>query len=131
MPRGNGRAGPFLAPCRARAYTGAVKERSEGTTLVFVPSGDLGEAECARVEALAAERKAKAAVLDLSEATYLSSQGVGILLALQSRLAALKCLLILAAPTPLVRRILHQAGLAGLLPVHPTLEAALASTSGR
>ena len=104
-----------------------MQERFEDGVLILAPTGDLEEPDCARTEASASERKARAVLLDLSASDYLSSQGIGILLALQARLAPLPCSLLLAAPTPLLRRLLHQAGLASILPLHASVEAALAS----
>lgn len=95
--------------------------------LVVRVEGGIDEACGVRVADLAASPQgaaAKGVILDLAGLDYLSSQGVAVLLKLQTALAARKRTLALASPTPLVRRILHQAGLAGILPIHSTVEVA-------
>ncbi len=99
-----------------------MKQRLAGSVLVLTPAGEPAEADFAGIDALSVGHKG--VVLDLSEVPYLSSQGVVALLGLQARL---KCPFVLAAPAPLVKRILHQAGIASVLPLHASVEAALAS----
>lgn len=94
--------------------------------LVCRPQGDLDEVLLADLTALAAGPQsagAKGLILDLTETAYISSQGVAGLLKLQASLGARQCPLRLAAPSPLVRRILYQAGVAAAIPVFATVDA--------
>ena len=95
--------------------------------LVVRVEGPIDEACGARVADLASSSQgaaAKGVILDLAGLDYLSSLGVAVLLKLQTALAVRKRTLAIASPTPLVRRILHQAGIAGILPIHSTVDAA-------
>ena len=98
-----------------------------GLALVCRPEGDLDESAEARIAELAAAPEAsgaRAVVLDMGGTTYISSRGVAALLKLQSDLSARKRALSLAAPSPLVRRILYQAGISAAVPIHLTVEEA-------
>ena len=92
--------------------------------LVCRPEGELDEATGQRIADLASSQAPRKVVLDLSETSYLSSQGISALLLLQTQLAGQKRSLALAAPSPLVRRILHQAGIAGVVPILTNMEGA-------
>jgi len=119
---------PRLAPLQRAPYTAdmALEHHREGAALVFRPEGDVGEDLLKEVSGILAEAPTGRVVLDLSATPYLSSQGISLLLALQARLAASSCVLALAAPSPLVRRILHQAGIAGVVPLHANVAEARA-----
>ena len=100
--------------------------QQHGRLLVCRPEGDLDEAAVSRIaEALKAEgTQPKGVVLDMAGTSYISSQGVAALLKFQTALAERKRSLALAAPPPLVKRILYQAGVASAIPVHTTVEEA-------
>ena len=89
-----------------------------GLALVCRPEGDLDESAEARIAELAAAPEAsgaRAVVLDMGGTTYISSRGVASLLRLQSDLTA---------PSPLVRRILFQAGVVAAMSIYFTVEEA-------
>ncbi len=62
--------------------------------------------------------------LDLSGIEYVSSAGLRVFLSAAKRLQQVQGKLSLAAPTPQVRQLFEMAGLAGVLPVFDTVEAA-------
>ena len=108
-----------------------IRHEIRGAHLVCRPQGEMDEAAAGRLAALLATAPLaapKKVVLDLESVAYISSQGIAALLKLQTDLSAHKRDLSLAAPTPLVRRILYQAGLASALPIHLTVEAACGET---
>jgi anti-anti-sigma factor len=100
-----------------------------GKVLVCSPEGDVDEATVHLIAELAASPHAgwsHALILDMGAATYISSQGVASLLKLQTDLALQKRHISLASPSPLVKRILYQAGVASAMAIHATVEAACA-----
>ncbi|MEW6357533.1 MAG: anti-sigma factor antagonist [Planctomycetota bacterium] len=66
-------------------------------------------------------------VLDMEETTYLGSSGLGLLLALYSRVKELNGEIKLAAPNQLTRDAMHFFGLIPILEVHDTVDAAVAA----
>ena len=98
-----------------------------GQDLVCRPEGDFDESTGPGIAAAAAAPESasvRAVILDMGATTYISSSGVAALLKLQADLAAGKRALSLAAPSPLVRRILYQAGVSTAVPIHLTVEEA-------
>lgn len=125
---------PSLAHAASAVYT-AVRNAMEiphkvcGRVLVCSPEGDVDEATLCSIAELAASSHADCAhalILDMGAATYISSQGVASLLKLQTDLALRKRHVALAAPPPLVKRILYQAGIASAMTIHATVEDACA-----
>ena len=100
-----------------------------GKVLVCSPEGDVDEATVRSIAELAASSHAgwsHALILDMGAATYISSQGVASLLKLQTDLALQKRHIALASASPLVKRILYQAGIASAMAIHATVEDACA-----
>ena len=107
---------------------GLTHTMSDGV-MVCHPEGDLDDAAVRNLSELVASdsvSRGPGMVLDLAAATYVSSQGVAGLLKLQALLAERKRSLAVANPSPLVRRILYQAGVAQAIPIHPDVAAACA-----
>ncbi len=103
----------------------ALPHSVRGKVLVCSPEGDVDEATVRGIADLAAAPHtgwSHVLILDMGSATYISSQGVASLLKLQTALALQKRHIALASPSPLVKRILYQAGIASAMAIHATVE---------
>lgn len=69
-------------------------------------------------------------VVDLAAVTFLCSAGLGMLVKASKSLHERGGGLVLARPQPSIARLLRMVGLSGVLPVHPTVEAAAAALAG-
>lgn len=82
-------------------------------------SGSLDVSGAAKIEAALHEacRSAPFMVVDLAEVSFLSSQGVRILVAAAKSLAGRKGKLILCSPTPSVEKVLKTIGATEIIPI--------------
>ena len=96
---------------------------------VFALPSDVTTERVEEIEpALAAEiAGADRLVVDLGVVTFLCSAGLGMLVKASKQLHERGGGLALARPTPAIARLLRMVGLAGVLPVHPSVEAAVAA----
>jgi anti-anti-sigma factor len=109
-----------------------VLERRSGALVVRL----FGEIDLSNAEAVDAELTAglgsgrEPIVVDLSELAYVDSAGIRLLFQLGERLGAEEREFRLAVPeTVAVRRILHVSGIESVLPIHPSVESALATVT--
>ncbi len=65
-------------------------------------------------------------VIDLSQAAFLDSSGLGALVATSNRARARGCRVFLADPTPIVTRVLEMSALDKVWPIYRTVQDALA-----
>jgi anti-sigma B factor antagonist len=108
-----------------------VEERWHDTTVVLLCFGQIDMVTAPLVEEalVAAQTKQPSAViLDLSAVDFLASIGMGLLIATQDRLAP-EVGFAVVADGPGTSRPLTLIGVADQINMHPTLEAALASTA--
>ena len=104
-------------------------ERLNGACVVRVRGDlDLGTHEQLG-ERLVAEADGGPLIVDLSECDFIDSSGIRALL-LGMRANSEGAGLTIAAPTSQVQRILEMTGLRGAIPVHASVEAALAEATG-
>jgi anti-sigma B factor antagonist len=66
-------------------------------------------------------------VVDLSEVDFCDSSGLAVLIRIRNRLDGLAGELMLAAPTPIVNRVLEVSGLTDVFGVYPSVAAARAA----
>jgi len=106
--------------------------QTHGEALVLKVAGDIGIATAPQVtEVVVAmlERRPAAVVVDLSEASFLSSAGLAALVDLHRRATPHTRFRVVASES-VVLRPLELSGLIELLTVRPTLEEALAADEG-
>ncbi len=106
-----------------------VKARVSGTLAVVMVAGDLDAATAAifreRLQSVIADG-ARRLVLDLRRVTFIESVALGVIIAVRKHLGGGEkslCVVLDQAQTS-IRKIFKVTGLDGVLPVHPTPEAA-------
>jgi anti-sigma B factor antagonist len=109
------------------AENGATFERGDRAgerTLLVSGEIDLATAPQFRLELEALGLEAHSpAVVDLAGVTFLDSSGISALLAARQELAGTDVTLVLAGPSPQVRRVLEMTGVDGLFEIRDTAEA--------
>ncbi|MHB1585181.1 MAG: STAS domain-containing protein [Acidimicrobiales bacterium] len=105
----------------------AVDEVDHGEVVVFALRGelDLGTVPSFRDRLLDVVRTHRSVILDLAGLGFLDSTGLGLLVSAVKRLQACHGTLVVAAPSPAVRRLLEVSGLDGHLAIRETSDAAL------
>jgi len=95
--------------------------------LVLDLDGALDAKGAAAIEKTLLDHAAKATrhvVLDIADVTFMASIGLRLVLQTAKTLARKDLQLVLAAPAPMVNKVIHDAALDKLMPVVPDLDAA-------
>lgn len=101
---------------------------TRGVTVVVRLQGEVTEVEADRVRAVlggVVDQNPRRVVLDLSELTFITSQGLGVLLEFRRQLSATGATLRLAAVREDIAGMLRKTRLAEIFPMYPTQELAM------
>lgn len=106
-----------------------VEQSDHGQAIVLALRGelDLATVPSLRDHLLEAVRTHQSVVLDLAGLTFLDSTGLGLLVSAVKRLSARNGTLVVAAPSPTVRRVLEVSGLEAYLRIEASTGEALAT----
>jgi anti-sigma B factor antagonist len=106
-----------------------IDTRSAGDALVVAVSGDVDIATAPALRAALAQALdgGRRVVVDLGDVPFLDSTGLGLLVAAYNRAAAGGGALVIARPQRIVRNALRLVQVDTVIPVHDSVEAALAA----